>query len=30
VGRVMGKLHARSRAQLVVLAVRAGLTTGTG
>jgi DNA-binding NarL/FixJ family response regulator len=27
VGRVMGKLHARSRAQLVVLATRAGLTT---
>jgi DNA-binding NarL/FixJ family response regulator len=28
VGRIMGKLHARSRAQLVVLAVRARLTTG--
>ena len=29
VGRIMGKLHARSRAQLVALAVRARLTTGS-
>jgi DNA-binding NarL/FixJ family response regulator len=28
VSRIMGKLHARSRAQLVVLAIRAKLTTG--
>lgn len=28
VGRIMGKLQARSRAQLVVLAIRAGLTSG--